>query len=760
MDETSDDDEDATATTRSSASERDVSFPTVMAISLSCGALIALIVGLFVVRRRRSQQRASMSPSDSMEKPLHPLGSRGSFWTSSRSQEITSRRDQPHVSALTERSMATVPPELRFTGNLASIPDSGGAAALATPIRASELASQKDGISGLGSPIELATIAGGFVMSKSLQSLTGVVGCSFNDPGGNSVEDRGTARKKLRAKLEALLEGENRSVAVNDMEYKCFGALDETQYSFIVKCRPANDASTRLWLKIFVEHDAIYASKELRVLQLLQRDNTCMAFVPQLVDSQMHKKLRGIKCSVLITEMGTSTSFLHVARGTVDKGSQFSVVYPLSRVAHALQYLHTHRFIHGGLNMETIVVYGDDALKFRDLEHATPFKGEVSSYSLASLEFVPPEMARSVLCSGLFDGMEGSISAEPLAASYAFDIWSLGVLILKMYASGKHLDEFSGCDKPTDMLVRLAQPGFHFERSIGLYVPHHDVKDLVRQCLQSEPSFRPRIDAVLRHPVFQAYGHELTLRRTHSTPACGLTVRSAKVEESSPPSLWLFLPPEEIGLDRCLSVDDWVVRMEQLLQMRKPGDPELLFPLLFLCETTSGLQRACHSVGVYKSHVSAPLSLLSLIVPLVQETTVLLEARAALSGLPIADVSGLGKRHWAELTSFYRALEKMLLAPVSSFTQMALSPLQELLADGGRANAQQVLDEVACIAFSVEKREHTKSLLEIVVATGSSDRVDGMSGADWAALRKCEVESDTPSAAIDTARWLCRDHVP
>lgn len=777
------DDDGASVTTKDSAANPNRSVQTVVVVSLSCGALLALTVGLFVVRRLRTQQRASMSPSDTIEKPLRPLGSLGSLWTSSRSREtalFASTRNQLRASALTESSIATPPPELRFSSDSRVLQDSSGS--VATPTRVSDFkAPQKDSYADFGSPSGLSILARGFTMSKSLQCLTGVGACSLGAEDDNPVDDRDGARKKLRAMLSTLLTGESPTVSINGTAYECFGSLDETPYSFIVPCRLASDASTPPhWLKVFVEHDAIYAAKEQRVLQLLNREARCAAYVPALVDSQTHEMLNGVKCSVLITEMGTATSFLHIVRGHVDHASQFAVAHQLSRVVRALECLHARHFIHGGLNMESIVVYGNDTLKFRDLDHATRFKSDVPSCSLASIEFTPPEMARTVLCSGFFEGSEGSISAEPLPASYAFDIWSLGVLILKMYASGKHLDEFSGCDKPADMLRRLAQPDFHFERSIGLYVPHDDVKDLVRQCLQREPSYRPRMDAVLRHPVFEAYEHELTLQCTRLPPPSPLppvaaaageapyagSVGGVKITESSPPSLWLFLPPEEIGLDRCLSVDDWVAHMQQLLQKRTPGGPELTFPLLFLCETTSGLQRPCQSVSAYKSRVAAPLSLLSLVVPLVQETTVLLEARAVLSGLDVGNVSGLGKRHWAELTTFYRALEKMMLAPASSFAQTMLLPLQELLATGDRVHAQQVLDEATSLVFSLEKREHIQNLLAIVAATGTATSCSSsheLSGRDWASLRKCEVDDDGASCfadALDTARWLCRDHVP
>lgn len=769
-------------TASNSKGANDASFLVVITISLSCGILITLTIGYFFFRRRRLNESAAASRviSDGMEKPLRPPGS---LWTSLGAEEFSSfmgRRGS--CSGATECSMTTPPPELRLTRDYM---DDGGESAMssfsvpATPIRGSSYDTLKNSggvYSNMGSPSDnVPVLAQGFIMSKSLQSLTGVANFSFDEPREKrDVDDRLAARKKLRKVLEAILNGDesnnsNKHVTINDQVFECVGMLEETQYSFICKCHPANDASKKLWLKFFVEHDAIYAAKEYRMLQLLQREPKCTAFVPQLVDVQTHKTLNKVKCSALVMEMGTSTTFLHVVRGQMEKSSQFSVVHQLSRVVHALECLHSRHFIHGSLNMETIVVFDNNKLKFRDLEHATRFKGDVHGYTQASVEFLPPEMARNVLCDGFFDGSEGSMSAEPIAASYAFDIWSLGVIILKMYASGKHLDEFSGCDHPADVLLRLAQSTFNFERSIALYVPHDDVKDLVRQCLQREPTFRPRIDAILRHPVFQVYEHELSLQSARPTIVSqrrgdgGMNSASQQkmvLSERTPPSLWLFLPPKEIGLDGCLSIDDYVVQLKQLMQ-KNPGDQELMFPLLFMCESSESLDRPCECTGTYKARVAVPPSLLSLVVPLVQETTLFLEAKAVLSDQHIAEVSGLGKRQWSELMNFYRALEKMTVAPVSPFTQMMLTPLQELLATGNRASAQQVLDEVKCLVFSQEKREHVQSLLEIVATSGDSVQArllkKGGSTPDWTVLRKCQVDGE---ASSDSTRWLCRDHLP
>lgn len=776
------DDESATTTASNSKGAKDASFPVVITISLSCGILIALTIGYFFFRRHRLNESAAASRvvSDGMEKPLRPLGS---LWTSLGTEEFSSFMGRGgSCSGATECSMTTPPPELRLTRDYMDDGDESAMSSFsvpATPIRGSSYDTMKNsGISysNMGSPSEdVPALAHGFIMSKSLQSLTGVANFSFDEPcDKRDVEDRLAARKKLRKVLEAILNGDESNnhsnhVTINDQVFECAGKLEERQYSFICKCHPVNDSSKKLWLKLFVEHDAIYAAKEYRVLQLLQREPKCAAFVPHLVDVQTHKRLNKVKCSALVMEMGSSTTFLHVVRGQMEKSSQFSVVHQLSRVVHALECLHSRHFIHGSLNMETIVVFDNNKLKFRDLEHATRFKGDVHGYTQASVEFLPPEMARNVLCDGFFDGSEGSMSAEPIAASYAFDIWSLGVIILKMYASGKHLDEFSGCEHPADVLLRLAQPNFTFERSIGLYVPHDDVKDLVRQCLQREPTFRPRIDAILRHPVFQMYEHELSLQSARPTVVSqrrgGVNSASQQklaLSERTPPSLWLFLPPKEIGLDGCLSIDDYVTQMKQLMDQKKPGELELTFPLLFMCESSEGLDRPCECTGAYKARVAVPTSLLSLIVPLVQETTLFLEAKAVLSELHIAEVSGLGKRQWSELMNFYRALEKLTIAPVSPFTQMMLTPLQELLATGDRARAQQVLDEVKCLVFSQEKREHVQSLLEIIATSGDSKQArmlkkGSSSTPDWTVLRKCQMDGES---SFDSTRWLCRDHLP
>lgn len=741
-----------------STNDDDTSFPAIIVVSLSCGIAAALTIGYFFFRRRRQHERSS-DLSDGYDKPRRPLGS---LFTSTATEDVSFLERSNSLAALASCSMITPPPEARVSRE--SQHEGGRASAPATPI-GGIFEAAKYSYSNLNSPSELAAAAHGFVMSKSLQSLTGVTNLSFAEV-GNPVGDRIATRRRLRNVLQGILN-DGGTVEVNEQMYECYGALDETQYSFLCKCRPVHDASnTALWLKLFVEHDAIYAAKEHHVLQLLHQEPRAARFVPRLVDAQTQKKLDGVKCSALLMEMGSATTFLHVVRGQMEKSSQFSVAHQLSRVVHALECLHSRQYMHGSLNMESIVIFDDDTLKFRDLEHATRFKGDIHGYASASAEFLPPEMARHVLCDGYCDGSDGSsTSADPIAASYSFDIWSLGIAILKMYSSSKHLDEFSGCNEPADILLRLAEPSFNFERSIALYVPHEDVKDLARQCLQREPSFRPRIDAILRHPVFQAHEHELSLQEVarpsfvpqRNGPAVN-TSDEKKAQEDTPPSLWFFLPPKQIGLDQCLSIDEWVAEMNLLLQERKPDEPELALPLLFMCETSMGLSRPCDSTGPYKSRLSVPLSLLSLVVPLVQETILFLEAKAILSELHIAQVSGLGKRQWSELMKFYRALEKMLLAPVSAFTLMMLKPLEEMLANGDRANAQQVLDEVTNLAFSQEKRDHVQSLLDII-ATTDATAATLKTNQEWSGLRKCHVERE-PSVGLCNSRWLCRDHLP
>ncbi|RLN84145.1 hypothetical protein BBJ28_00013046 [Nothophytophthora sp. Chile5] len=654
-----------------------------------------------------------------------------------------------------------------------------------------------------------------------------------------------TARQELRAALQTLLEcngnrsdGASTLLTVNNQQYSFSRSttVEETPLAFFVACRrvrnnddsenatAASPAPSRLVLKLFVEQDADLAGRESYALSCLHHDEATRVFAPRLFDEALEYELKlqatdgngadTVNCSVLVMELPSCTTLQHVVRGQVDVSEEFSVIRQFARIVAAVRALHTRSLVHGALHMGSLVACPPDAqIKFWGLEHAsraghTVPCPDVELLELWQAECIAPELAPLAL--------EGKLSTR---ASPALDIWSLGVMLLKMYASRRELDEFQGCATPREVLERVSTSvvdgrslnGCRFEKSITLYVPHEGVKDLLRQCLQREPSLRLSIDAVLQHKVFRAYERELIQRDVMTTSAVARqlsaifeeedasTAREPEREASSkeelprklqsqdvtvlvdaeevkdnddaaleplPPTLWLFLPPPELELDlnqraSFYSVAQWVARLTHFQQQGE----ELRFPLLFLCENSStGLQGSATSVSCSpsvsaKHDVSVPASLLSLVMPLVRETMLFLEARAILSnGLSVGEASGLaGPQQWEELRTFYRALESMELATVNPVNELMLAPLEELLRTREPTQAQQVLDELKCLVFSEEKRQHVRSLLDALASHEELEtHLEERMQSGWASLRRCEVTRDS-ATSLSPTRWLYVD---
>lgn len=619
-------------------------------------------------------------------------------------------------------------------------------------------------------------------------------------------------RKRLRLALESLC-GSHSIIRVSGSEFRCCGPMEETPLAYIVPCVRANEQpndqhSTKLKLKLFIQQDVMHAANEYRAINALRDEqpndsqstvesmeklDESVQVAPQLVAVDMDMALPAIsaedgvnasvRCSGLVLDATSATTLLHLVRGQMDKSSQLAVAQQLYSVLCALSALHSQHFVHGSLHLEALVVDPDSGrLAFRDLEHARPFGAPMRSYARSAVEFVPPEMAIHLLCeTAMMDPAQHeshrattasrrTSTAVVLPADPSFDVWSLGVLLLRMYASCKHLGEFRGCDEAVDVLLRAADPDFSLERSIELYVLHGDVRDLIRQCLQRDPLLRPTLESVFEHPVFLnavavVSETSATLPRPSQLQQNDLQLDHYLVEQA-PPSLWMFLPPVEIGLDGCRSVDEWVVILTKLQHQAVFDAKELHFPLLWVCESSWSLSTPCGTTGLQNSSLSVPVSLLSIVVPLVQETTLFLEAKAILShdtthssrALHIGQVSGLGPKQWIELMKFYRALEKMLLAPVTSFSLLMLKPLEELLASGDPAAAQQVLDEVKCLSFSQEKRAHIHSLMELLVSPSALLPAQDHE-TEWCALHRYELERET-SLSMTSTRWLCCQHAP
>ncbi|KAG1706738.1 hypothetical protein DVH05_027591 [Phytophthora capsici] len=620
---------------------------------------------------------------------------------------------------------------------------------------------------------------------KSLELL------STNSPASaTAIQNRIAARTALRAVLDKILSRPNTPLTVNTYQYSFHPGtqIEESSLAFFIDCRLAgriSEESTtepaplgQLVLKIFIEEDADLAGRESYALSCFQHDDLTRTFAPRLFDDALEYELGvdtlKLGCCILVLDKPSCTSLqTHLTT------SRELLELQIYRIVTALRALHSRGLVHGAFSIESLVACSPDGrLKFWGLEHASRAGHKIPCpdpdlLTVSEAEWIAPELATLVL-----EAIPSSRTSPSL------DIWSLGVLVVKLYAAGRPLEEFKGCSCPLEVFERLSASNGQvsecfFSRSIAQFVPNDDMKELLTHCLHRSAASRPSVEAILMHKLFQVQEREVSRPTTVTVPR----MLSAIMEEKSltdslissepereasgkeqevrpceqvapeplPPSLWLFLPPKELGID-LISVNQWVSRLTQLQQQRAQ---ELRFPLVFLCESCETDTIPCSISASTKYGASVPSSLLPLVMPLVRETMLFLEARAISSGeLNVGQASGLTGAQWEGLGIFYRALERMELATVNPVNEVELAPMEKQLKTREQDKAHQVLDQLSGLIFCEEKREYVRNLLDALVS--DEDLVSRAERSSWASLRRCDVSTES----LSCTRWLCSHHAP
>ncbi|GMF46387.1 unnamed protein product [Phytophthora fragariaefolia] len=574
------------------------------------------------------------------------------------------------------------------------------------------------------------------------------------------IQTRFAARNALRSALETLVTNSSRDgpamVTVNARRY-VFSPdvqVEETSVAFFVDCRVLASSENSysepvppvtLVLKVFIEGDADLAGRESYALSCLQHDELTRAFSPRLFDTALEYELvlgngdvdtESLKfnCCILVLETPSCTTL----RAHMATSSREALLQQISRVVAALRALHAKGLVHGSLHGNSLVACSPDArLKFWGLEHASRTGHNVPIPDPGLLETWQAECVAPELASLALKEIHSS------RASPSLDVWSFGVMILKMHAPSMQLEEFAGCTTSHDVFDRLTATDLdselsntcYFQRSIAKFVRSLEMKDLLHQCLQRNPALRPSVESISKHNILQIKEREVSRTTTvKSGTVCRML--SAIIEEKDsippepereasgreqvpekvldnelevvtggddtepeplPPSLWLFLPPVELDIDfnqrtSLYSVDEWILKLKHLQQQRVE---ELQFPLVFMCESCEANATVpCSIATTTKTEATVTTSLLPLAMPLVRETMLFLEARAILSnGLSVGETSGLsGPQQWEELRAFYQALELMELATLNPVNEVELAPLEKQLKTCDPTKAQQVLD--------------------------------------------------------------------
>jgi serine/threonine protein kinase len=143
----------------------------------------------------------------------------------------------------------------------------------------------------------------------------------------------------------------------------------------------------------------------------------------------------------------------------------------LDEILSAVEYLHMHHLCHRDLKLENVLVTHDNHVKLTDFGFCSFSNGRDISLACGTMGYAAPE----VFIRQPFDGIKA-------------DIWSIGVIIYSLFA--KKL--------PFPDAKRISPANIDFKG-----IPH-DISDLISRILRPNPSNRPTVSEIRRHPVFNA----------------------------------------------------------------------------------------------------------------------------------------------------------------------------------------------------------------------------------------------------------------
>ncbi|KAF0689643.1 hypothetical protein As57867_018863, partial [Aphanomyces stellatus] len=179
----------------------------------------------------------------------------------------------------------------------------------------------------------------------------------------------------------------------------------------------------------------------------------------------------GFDCNVIIMECGRGNCCDQLRQLQSDRFLRLRCV---EHVALAVDFLHGNNYIHGDLKLENVVDFGQ--FKLIDFDHTVPMGTILPPH--CTRQYCPPELAHYLRCQG-----------PAVAASSTFDIWCLGVLVLKLFVPGGELVEFNGLSDDA-ILDAIAAPGFSFQASLLAADLSGRQRWYLSKCLEPNPAKR------------------------------------------------------------------------------------------------------------------------------------------------------------------------------------------------------------------------------------------------------------------------------
>jgi len=197
---------------------------------------------------------------------------------------------------------------------------------------------------------------------------------------------------------------------------------------------------------------------------------------------------------------GTQGAFLKQSALVMERGNE-NLKEHLRRTGHALEgealreaaksalqciaAVHSTGLVWTDVKAENFIVMEEPSedgvtVKGIDLESCMPVKGNPVDYSP---EGCPPEFASAFLEGEGYD----------FVLDYNYDVWSFGMLMYEMSTGRGFFDGKS----PTQVVKMLCD----FEPNLDK-VPDPEVVDLIGKCLHLDPTKRPSVAKILKHPYF------------------------------------------------------------------------------------------------------------------------------------------------------------------------------------------------------------------------------------------------------------------
>ncbi|KAF0701578.1 Aste57867_7988 [Aphanomyces stellatus] len=233
----------------------------------------------------------------------------------------------------------------------------------------------------------------------------------------------------------------------------------------------------------------------------------------------------GFDCLALVMEAGRANCH-ETLRAMQD--DEYMRLRCIDHIASAVGFLHRHEYVHGDLKLENVMDFG--SFKLIDFDTATRVGQPMAPF--CTKPYCPPELARQIVCRS---------TDAPLLATPSLDIWSLGVLVLKLFSTDGVLVEFAGVEGDA-ILDILAAPGFSFQASLRAANLTGRQRKYLSKCLEPDVAKRaPTVADILKLVKLKT---DMTTSRTRFAPPSA-TLVPALVVPTQPrsaqpsPCIWL-----------------------------------------------------------------------------------------------------------------------------------------------------------------------------------------------------------------------------